>query len=192
MPPARLPIVALVRSAKGVSYSAAMYSGSGMGQKSSPATLAASTTSVRVLSQPITAEVRLPSATIWAPVRVAMSSTASGFSVTAFASASAITRRPSASVLVTSTVLPLNMVITSLGRVASLAGRFSAIANQPVTCTSTPKLAAAITVPSTAAAPAISDFISGMEEAGLIDRPPESKVMPLPIRATWDLADLGW
>ena len=29
----------------------------------------------------------------------------------------------------------------------------------------------------------MSDFISGMEVAGLRDRPPESKVMPLPISA---------
>ena len=37
----------------------------------------------------------------------------------------------------------------------------------------------------TAAAPAMSDFISFIEVAGLMVRPPESKVMPLPTSARW-------
>ena len=36
----------------------------------------------------------------------------------------------------------------------------------------------------TAAAPAMSLFISIIESAGLIERPPESNVMPLPTSAT--------
>ena len=39
-------------------------------------------------------------------------------------------------------------------------------------------------VATTAAAPAMSDFISHMPCAGLIDTPPVSKVMPLPTSAT--------
>ena len=39
-------------------------------------------------------------------------------------------------------------------------------------------------VAATAAAPAMSDFISHMPCAGLIDKPPESNVMPLPTSAT--------
>ena len=42
---------------------------------------------------------------------------------------------------------------------------------------------AATTVCITAAAPAMSSFIVSMPAAGLIDRPPESKVIPLPTRA---------
>ena len=40
----------------------------------------------------------------------------------------------------------------------------------------------------TAAAPPMSDFMSSMPAAGLIEMPPESKVMPLPTRATLVLA----
>ncbi len=43
----------------------------------------------------------------------------------------------------------------------------------------------------TAAAPAMSDFISLIEAAGLMVRPPESKVMPLPTSARWRVAPLG-
>ena len=39
-------------------------------------------------------------------------------------------------------------------------------------------------VASTAAAPDMSVFIVSIPSAVLIDRPPESKVMPLPTRAT--------
>ena len=62
-------------------------------------------------------------------------------------------------------------------------GMFSARASQASTRTPSCRRAAATTAPSTVAAPAMSDFISGMEVAGLRDRPPESKVMPLPISA---------
>ena len=61
------------------------------------------------------------------PVSVAVSMMASGSSTAAIARASASSRRPSASVLVTSTVLPLNMVSTSPGRIAAPETMFSAI-----------------------------------------------------------------
>ena len=51
----------------------------------------------------------------------------SGESAADAASTSASTRRPSASVLVTSTVVPPNMVSTSEGRCAVPLGMFSAI-----------------------------------------------------------------
>ena len=95
-----------------------------------------------------------------------------------------MTKRPSASVLVTSTVVPSNIVMTSLGRWASAPGMFSASASHAVTRIGSARRAAVTMAPSTVAAPAMSDFISGMDEAGLRDRPPESKVMPLPMRAT--------
>ncbi len=44
---------------------------------------------------------------------------------------------------------------------------------------------------STEAAPLMSDFIQSIEPAGLRDRPPESKVMPLPTKATFLVAS-GW
>jgi hypothetical protein len=60
---------------------------------------------------------------------------------------------------------------------------FSASASQPVTLTGSSSAAAARTVCSTAAAPAMSLFIDSMPLAGLIERPPESNVMPLPTSA---------
>ncbi len=61
-----------------------------------------------------------------APVRVAMSTMASGCEAAPSASASAITSRPSASVFSTSTVLPFFIFSTSPGRMAWPDGMFSA------------------------------------------------------------------
>ncbi len=66
-----------------------------------------------------------PSATMHAPVSVARSMIASGLSSDASESASARISRPSASVLSTSTVLPLRIVSTSPGRIALPLGMFS-------------------------------------------------------------------
>ena len=70
--------------------------------------------------------------------------------------------------------------MTSPGRVAVDEGRFSARHSHPVTFTGSPSSAAVRTVASTAAAPAMSDFMVIIEAGGLRERPPESKVMPLP------------
>ena len=191
MPPARSPTAALRRRAKGLSSLARRCAGRGMGHRASPARAAASTTSRRRAGVPMTAPTRSPRATIWAPVRVATSMTASGPSWTARARASARTRRPSASVFVTSTVVPSYMVMMSLGRWAPPPGMFSASASQASTRTASSWRAAARTTPRTVAAPAMSDFISGMEAGCLRDRPPESKVMPLPTRATRERARRG-
>ena len=102
-----------------------------------------------------------------------------------------MTRRPSASVFSTSTVVPPRMVSTSDGRWAVPDGMFSARQSQPVTATGSSRRAAAMTVCSTAAAPAMSDFIASMPAAGLIEMPPESNVMPLPTSATCDLGRDG-
>src|SRR5665648_1025431 len=120
-----------------------------------------------------------------------MSTTASGFSSTAAARPSARTKRPSASVLSTSTVFPPRWVITSDGRCALPDGMFSARQSHPVTLTGSSSAAAASTVCSTAAAPAMSSFIVTMPLAGLIDSPPESNVIPLPTIATERLARAG-
>ena len=60
-----------------------------------------------------------------------------------------------------------------------------------MTATGRPSSAAASTVAATAAAPAMSHFIVTMPVAGLMFRPPESKVIPLPTRATDALGELG-
>ena len=60
-----------------------------------------------------------------APVSVAMSTMASVGSSVASTSASAMTRRPSASVLITSTVVPPRMVMTSPSFIAVPDGMLS-------------------------------------------------------------------
>ncbi len=47
------------------------------------------------------------------------------------------------------------------------------------------------TAPATAAAPAMSHFIVSMPFAGLMQRPPESNVMPLPTKAMDALGRAG-
>src|SRR5699024_1668300 len=75
-------------------------------------------------------------------------------------------------------------VSTSPGRYDDPDGRFSAIGTVAVTVTGSSRVAAAITVATTAAAPAMSLVIWSMPAAGLIEMPPESNVTPLPTRAT--------
>src|SRR5262249_30280511 len=73
---------------------------------------------------------------------------------------------------------------TSPGRYAEPEAMFSAIGAYATTATFGLSAATARMVAATAAAPAMSDFISHMPAAGLIDTPPVSHVMPLPISAT--------
>ena len=139
----------------------------------------------------MTPAVRSPRAISCAPVRVATSMMASGNSWLAATMPSAMTRRPSASVLRTSTVLPPNMVRTSAGRWAAPEGMFSAMHSQAVALTGRPRPARASTVLRTTAAPAMSHFMSPMPRAGLMEMPPVSKVMPLPTRAILAVALAG-
>jgi hypothetical protein len=124
-----------------------------------------------------------------------MSSSASGLtSCTAYASASAITSRPSASVLVTSVVRPPKWRITSPGRIAPPPTEFSASGISPVTRTGQSTSASAPITATTTPAPVMSRFIVIMLSRGLIDRPPVSNVMSLPTRTTcgvWRDAFLG-
>ena len=115
----------------------------------------------------------------------------SGSTSVARTSASARTSRPSASVFITSTVRPPYIVSTSPGRVAEPDTMFSAIGTNVLTLTGSSSAAIARVACTTAAAPAMSDFMSVMLWAGLIDSPPESKVMPLPTSARWVLAPRG-
>ncbi len=86
--------------------------------------------------------------------------------------------------LSTSTVVPPQQETTSPGRIAAPPIMFSARQSRPVTRSRTPIADRAVMVASTAAAPAISVFIAAMDVAGFNDRPPESKVIPLPTSAT--------
>ena len=131
----------------------------------------------------ITPYTREPSATSWAPVRVAMSTMASADSSPARTIASAMTSRPSASVF-----MHLDRLAAAhrqhVGRPdrACRYGMFSAIATQPTTLIGSLSWAAARSVAMTAAAPPMSAFIHSIAVGGLSDRPPESNVMPLPTR----------
>ena len=60
-----------------------------------------------------------------------------------------------------------------------------------MTATGSRRRAAASTVAATAAAPAMSHFIVSIPVAGLMQSPPESKVMPLPTRAIEACAPRG-
>ena len=60
----------------------------------------------------------------------------------------------------------------------------SVIGVMPTTRTPTPSAGSAHIAEITAAAPPMSHFMSIIDAAGFRDRPPESKVMPLPTRAT--------
>ena len=100
-----------------------------------------------------------------APVSVAMSTIASTPSASAYTSASASVSRPSASVLITSIVLPFDAVSTSPGRIARSEIMFSHAATMKWTSTpaglSSP---IALAAPSVAAEPPQSNFISSIIE----------------------------
>ena len=81
--------------------------------------------------------------------------------------------------------------MTSPGRWAWPLGMFSAIARYAVTLSDTPSRAIATTDASTEAAPAMSHFMVIIEAGGFSDRPPESKVIPLPTSARCPLAPAG-
>src|SRR5699024_6441296 len=190
-PPIREPVDLMSATFDEVSSSLVL-SGIGSGHISSPAdSAAASTWSDRSSSLLITPAVSMPSATMHAPVRVATSMIMSGLSSVARTKASAITSRPSASVLPFSTVVPPYMVSTSEGRYEVLDGMFSAIDAYAVTFTPSPSSAIARVAASTAAAPDMSSFMLYMLSPGFRFRPQESKVMPLPTSAMWVFAPRG-
>ncbi len=93
-------------------------------------------------------------------------------------------RRPSASVLSTSTVLPLRIFSTSPGRMALPLGMFSTSGTYPVTRVFTPSAASVDIAAITAAPPPMSVFIVSMPPAVLSERPPESNTTPLPTSAS--------
>mmetsp|Transcript_3777 Transcript_3777/g.8912 ORF Transcript_3777/g.8912 Transcript_3777/m.8912 type:complete len:270 (-) Transcript_3777:963-1772(-) len=189
-PPARGPT--LVRSAI-LDLVSSLYSSeaSGMRQTLSPVRLELASKALASSSQELQSPAHLsPSEMMHAPVRVAMSTMASGLgpsSFSAYTSASASVRRPSASVLITSTFFPLEAVRMSPGRIARSETMFSHAATMKSTATPLgfwrPM---ALAAPRTAALPPMSNFIISIMDPGPALRlyPPESKVRPLPTRET--------
>ncbi len=105
MPPQRSPLWAS-RPPSSPAGSAGSF-GNGIGHAASPApSAAARTVSRKASSLAMIAATRAPRATIWAPVRVAMSTMASGLDSLARHRPSPSTMRPSASVSLISTVVP--------------------------------------------------------------------------------------
>ncbi len=98
--------------------------------------------------------------------------------------ASASTRRPSASVLPISTVMPLRLVSTSPGRKALPAMLLSAAGISTRSRTGSFARMARSANESAAAAPPMSFFIRTIALDGLISRPPVSKQIPLPTIVT--------
>ena len=85
--------------------------------------------------------------------------------------------------LITSIVLPFIARSTSPGRMAVPEGMFSAVGMSAVTFMRGLSLPTAHIVAIIAAPPDMSPFIASIPAAGLIEMPPESNVIPLPIRA---------
>ena len=87
-------------------------------------------------------------------------------------------------------VWPDRLVTTSPGLSARPLGMFSQEAITPIRLSLGLSSATARIVPTTLAAPPMSNFISSMSPPGLSEMPPESNVMPLPTSTSgaWVLA----
>ena len=121
---------------------------------------------------------------IIAPVSVAKFIIARGAKRScAYHSTSARTRRPSASVLMTSIVSPFIETTTSPGRCAQPSGIFSTKPTRPTTLARALRKARPFITPATTPAPPISMVISSMPAAGFRLMPPVSNTTPLPTRA---------
>ncbi len=94
-----------------------------------------------------------------------------------------MTSRPSASVFMTSTVVPPLVVSTSPIFRAVPDGMLSVHMSQPVTIVEQPSSARTVKAPSTEPAPVMSFFmVAWVPSAGLRLMPPESYMIPLPTR----------
>mmetsp|Transcript_13137 Transcript_13137/g.46124 ORF Transcript_13137/g.46124 Transcript_13137/m.46124 type:complete len:205 (-) Transcript_13137:998-1612(-) len=131
-----------------------------------------------------TAGTSVPRATRPAPVRVAASMSSSGFSSHAATSASAITSRPSASVLPISVVMPFLATRMSPGRKETASTLFSAAAIRTRSLTFSLSRMIMWARPRTSAEPPMSFFICRIPDAGLMSSPPVSNVMPFPTSVT--------
>ena len=81
-------------------------------------------------------------------------------------------------------VWPDMLVTTSPGLTARPLGMLSQVGTSTTRLTLALSDATAARVPSTLAAPHMSNFISSISAPGLSEMPPVSKVMPLPTRTT--------
>ena len=126
-----------------------------------------------------------PSALTIEPVNVATSMTRSAPSFWANHSASAKVKRPSASVDMTSIVLPLAAVSISSGTIASFPIRLSVAATMVITLALSSRRAIPSIAETTAAAPAISTFIPGILVGVFNEYPPVSYITPFPTRAVY-------
>ena len=108
----------------------------------------------------------------------------SGLSASASASASHSTRRPSASVLPTSTDRPLRVASTSPGRNALPAIAFSTAGTSTRRSARRPVFINMFASASATAAPPMSFFMSAMPAPVLMSKPPLSKHTPLPTSTT--------
>ena len=166
--------------------------GSGIGHTSSPTWAADATIWATASSVPIRPAYLSPRAIRAAPVSVAASMMRSGLVALAACKPSAMTSRPSASVLRISTVLPPKIVMTSLGREALPLGIFSARHRYAVMAAGEPRAAAASVAAAITAAPVMSYFMPTIALGALRESPPESKVIPLPTNATCRVGLPGW
>ncbi len=119
---------------------------------------------------------------ITAPVSVARSTIRSAPSSTAWQRQSASTSRPSASVLLTSIVLPLDALTMSPGLTERPLGRFSVAPTTATSLTGSRRRATAATASITAAPPDMSNFISDIFGPGFSEMPPLSNVTALPTK----------
>ena len=110
-----------------------------------------------------------------------------GFCSTVHARASARIRRPSASVLITSIVLPSRLSMTSPGLLARPFMRFSDDGTTPSTLTGRSAFAIAIIAPTTAAPPDMSYFMSSMPFRRLERDPARVEREPLANERHWGL-----
>ena len=94
------------------------------------------------------------------------------------------TKRPSASVFITSIVSPFIDLTTSPGRCAVPDGIFSTRPTIPTTFEGDFRFANAVMTPATTAAPPISIVMSSMPPAGFKEIPPVSKTTPFPTSAS--------
>ena len=95
---------------------------------------------------------------------------------------SASTSRPSASVLLISTVTPAIVRTMSPGLTERPLGMFSVAPTTPITRTGSARRAIAAIASITAAPPDMSYFISSMCSPGLSEMPPLSNVTALPMK----------
>ena len=127
---------------------------------------------------------REPTAVHIAPVRVAKSTIRSGCSRAAMVRVSASTMRPSASVSVTSMVVPFSAVTTSFGVYAVGDRWFWAMASQASMRTGSFNRVAANRAPTATAEPFMSWCMSNIDVPVFKVWPPVSKQRPLPTNAT--------